>query len=317
MSGRRTLTRVVRQPGGLIGAIMLVIVLGIAFLGPLLAWYTPQRIVGTTAQPPSSDFLLGTDFLGRDVYSRLVSGGRTVVLIAFTATAASFLIGAFLGIYAALRGGARDFVSMRLVDLLLTVPGILYLLLLASGFGRSVWVLLVGVIVVLFPPISRVVRTAALSVSKTGYVEAAYTRGDGLLTITFRDVLPNILPNILADFGIRFSASILLVAAMNFLGLGLAPPVADWGLMTSENQSIISLNVMAVVAPAAMLAFLTVAINLVADAYLRTVGRSSMPGSPTRRRFRRSTAPTAEVAGPVQAAGRPVGPTHATEVGPV
>lgn len=283
MKRRGTLARMARMPGAVIGGVVLLLLLGVAFIGPLVTPLSPSEIVSLPGQPSTPNYPIGTDFLGRDVLSRLLAGGRTVVLIGFTATMISYLIGGALGIYVGLKGGLSDFVSMRVVDILLTVPGILYLMLLSSGLGSHNWVLVLGVIIVLFPPISRVVRTAAVSVAKMGYVEAALARGDGVLTVCRRDIFPNILPNILADFGIRFSVSILLVAGMNFLGLGLSPPAADWGLMTSENQSIISLNAWAVVAPASMLAMLSVSINLIADAYLRALSGPSGSGTKKRR----------------------------------
>ena len=120
--------------------------------------------------------------------------------------------------------------------------------------------------------------------TKMGYVEAAQARGDRVTIIWRRDILPNILPNLLADFGVRFSVSILLVAGLNYLGLGLTPPTADWGLMTSENQSTITLNLWAVVGPALLLALLSISLNLIADSYTRVVGRSGSMRSPRRRR---------------------------------
>ena len=286
---RATLGRVLRVPGGAVGGVLLLIVLLVAFLGPLVTPHSPTEIVGMTSGPSTPSYPLGTDFLGRDVLSRVLAGGRTVVLIGFISAVVAYVIGGAIGILLGLRGGTADFVGMRVVDVLLTVPAILYLLLLASSLGQSDWVLVLGVVIVLFPPIARVVRTATLTVSRRGYVEAATARGDGVLTVCRRDILPNILPNVLADFGIRFSVSILLVAGLNYLGLGLAPPTPDWGLMTSENQSTITLNMWAVVAPAAMLAVLSVSINLLSDAYLRTLGSSSVLPR-RRRRMKRVTA---------------------------
>lgn len=270
----RTLRRMVQTPTGAIGAVVFVGVLAVAFLGPLFAPYYPGTVVGLSSQGPSSGFPLGTDFLGRDVFSRLLYGGRTVVLIGFAATLIAYALGTAIGIYAGYRGGLRDAATMRTMDLLLTIPSILLLLLLASALGRHIWVLIVGVVIVQLPAISRVIRTAALSVTRMAYVEAAQARGDRVTTIWRRDILPNILPNLLADFGIRISVSILLVAGLNYLGLGLAPPTADWGLMTSENQATISVNVWAVLAPALMIALLGVSINLIADSYTRTAGHS-------------------------------------------
>jgi len=175
---------------------------------------------------------------------------------------------------------------MRTVDVILAFPPLLILLLLVGGFQSHVWVLIVGVVVVQIPPISRLTRAASLSVARSSYVEAARVRGDSTLTIWRKDILPNIMSSLLADFGIRFSMSIILVASMNFLGLGLAPPASDWGLMISENQPYLSLNPMSVIAPAAMLGLLVISVNLVADAYVRATGSS---GSGSRRRRWRPT----------------------------
>ncbi len=288
------LARLLHTPGGFVGGLLLIFVLVVAFVGPLAPPHLPNEIVGVPSGPSTPSYPFGTDFLGRDVLSRVVAGGRTVVLIGFVASVIAYVIGGSIGIYFGLGGGLADFVGMRVVDILLTVPGILLLLLLASSLGRHTWVLVLGVVIVLFPPISRVVRTATLGVSRRGYVEAAIARGDSVFTVCRRDILPNILPNVLADFGVRFSVSILLVAGLNFLGLGLTPPTADWGLMTSENQSTISVNPWAVIAPAAMLAILSVSVNLLSDAYLRTLGSSEAPPRlPRRRRRQRVSAESA------------------------
>jgi ABC-type dipeptide/oligopeptide/nickel transport system permease subunit len=139
-----------------------------------------------------------------------------------------------------------------------------------------VGVLIIGVALVQLPGIARIVRTATLEISTRGFVEAAEARGESTPSLLVREILPNIAPIILADFGIRFGYSIILIASVNYLGLGLAPPAADWGLMMSENQQFIAVNVWAVLAPAIMLALLTIGVNLVADAYVRTLGRSTV-----------------------------------------
>jgi ABC-type dipeptide/oligopeptide/nickel transport system permease subunit len=150
-------------------------------------------------------------------------------------------------------------------------------------------VLIAGVAIVQLPPIARVIRTATLEVSTRGYVEAAQARGERTRAVLVREILPNVSPVVLADVGIRFGYSIILIASVNYLGLGLAPPAADWGLMTAENQQYISLNIWAVLAPAIMLAMLTICVNLLADAYIQTAGRSLSVG---RRRFVSGLTPT-------------------------
>jgi ABC-type dipeptide/oligopeptide/nickel transport system permease subunit len=169
-----------------------------------------------------------------------------------------------------------DPLLMRAVDVLLAFPALLVLLLLVGGLGPHIGVLIVGVALVQLPGIARIVRTATLETSTRGFVEAAEARGEPTLSLLVREILPNIAPVILADFGIRFGYSIILIASVNYLGLGLAPPAADWGLMISENQQFISLNLWAVLAPAIMLALLTIGVNLLADTYVRTLGSSAI-----------------------------------------
>ena len=221
---------------------------------------------------------LGTDFLGRDVLSRLLNGGRSVILIAGVATLLAYLIGLAIGLVAGYIRSIADPLLMRGVDVLLAFPALLMLLLLVGGLGPHVGVLIVGVALVQLPGIARIVRTATLEMSTRGFVEAAEARGESTPSLLTREILPNIAPIILADFGIRFGYSIILIASVNYLGLGLAPPAADWGLMMSENQQFIAVNVWAVLAPAIMLALLTIGVNLVADAYVRTLGRSTIVG---------------------------------------
>jgi ABC-type dipeptide/oligopeptide/nickel transport system permease subunit len=148
----------------------------------------------------------------------------------------------------------------------------LLLLLLITGVGSGTGVLIVGIVLVLFPGAARIARTATLEVCTTGYIEAAVSRGERSIAILRREVLPNIMPTMLADLGVRFSAAVVIAASVNFLGLGAKPPTADWGLMIAENRAIISSNPWAVFVPAALLGLLTISINLLADAYVRSLG---------------------------------------------
>ena len=217
----------------------------------------------------------GTDELGRDVLSRVLNGGHSVILMATSATLLAYLVGMTIGLTAGYTRSLLDPFLMRTVDVLLAFPALLVLLLLVSGLGTHVSVLILGVAIVLVPGISRLTRTATLEISTRSYVEAAVARGEGMASVLLRDVMPNITPVMLADLGIRYAYSIILIASMNFLGLGIAPPASDWGLMISENRSFITLNPWAVLAPAIMLGLLAISVNLIADAYVRTLGRSS------------------------------------------
>lgn len=264
-----------RKPGGGAGALILVLVMFVAFVGPLIAPYSPTETLGAPGQPPGHGLVLGTDALGRDVLSRVLHGGSSVILMATTATLLAYLVGVSVGITAGYSGGARDMFLMRAVDVSLAFPPLLVLLLLVGGFSNHIWVLVLGVILVQVPGIARISRAASLGISRSEFVDAARARGDRLDTILRRDVLANILSTILADFGIRFGFSIILIASMNYLGLGLNPPASDWGLMISENQQYISLNPWAVLAPALLLALITIGVNLFADAYVRVVHAGS------------------------------------------
>jgi peptide/nickel transport system permease protein len=256
---------------------ILAIVLFVAFVGPYLAPHSPTAAIGAPLTGSSGHAPLGTDFLGRDVLSRLLYGGRSVIGLALAATALAYLIGMTIGLIAGYSRSLVDPLLMRTVDVMLAFPPLLFLLVLIAGAGQSVTIMIIGVALIQAPSISRIVRTATLEVSVRGYVEAAVARGERPAAVIVREVLPNILAPVLVDAGLRFTFSILIVASVNFLGLGLQPPSSNWALMIGENRQYISLNWLAVVAPAAMIAILTIGVNLTGDAIARSLGRSYMP----------------------------------------
>ena len=260
--------------GGRAGALLLAIVVLLALVGPAFAPHSPIAPIGIPGAGPSASAPLGLDFLGRDVLSRVLYGGRSTLLLGTAATALTYLVGVTIGLIAGYSRSIADPLLMRTVDVFLSFPALLVMLLFVTAFGGGRGVLVGAVVIVLFPGVARIVRTATLEVSTRGYVEAAVARGESTLAILRREILPNIVAPIVADVGIRFSWSIILIASVNYLGLGLAPPTADWGLMVSENREIISTNPLALLAPAAILAFLIIAVNLVGDAYVRQRRRS-------------------------------------------
>jgi peptide/nickel transport system permease protein len=266
--------RFLRTPSGAIGFAIVVFVVGVALLGPYLAPHSPTASVGAPDQPPSGAYPFGLDYIGRDVLSRVLNGGRSLLGLALAATALAYLVGLTIGLVA---GYSRSFVDpllMRSVDVLLAFPPLLFLLVLIGGAGQSQLVLIVGVAVIQAPQISRVVRSATLEVSVRGYVEAAVARGERAGAVIAREVLPNILGPVLVDAGLRFTYSILIITSVIYLGLGLEPPSSNWALMISENREYISLNAASVIAPAAMIAILTIGVNLMGDAIARSLGRS-------------------------------------------
>ena len=257
-----------------IGLIVLAFVLGVAFIGPYFAPYSPSAIPGIPFSPPSRTFWLGNDYLGEDVFSRVLSGGRTVILYGALATLMAYAVGGTIGLLAGFTRSRLDGLLMRAMDVLLAFPPILFLLVIATGAGSNIYALVIAIAIIHVPSIARILRAATLEVSVRGYVEAAAARGDRTHVILRREILPNIWGPIVADGGPRFTVSILLVAAVNFLGLGVSPPAADWALMISENRAGITINAWAVVAPALMIAALTVSINLIADAIAGSLGKS-------------------------------------------
>jgi len=263
---------------GVVGLLLMVAVLFVAFIGPALAPHSITATVGPPGQGPSSAAPLGTDYVGRDVLSRLLNGGHTVVEYALAATALAYCGGVLVGLVAGFNRSVIDPLLMRGMDVLLAFPALLILLVLTAGLGQHVGVVVIGTAIVQAPAISRVMRTVTLEASTRGYVDAAVARGERTSAILRREILPNVTPVLLADFGLRFGYAIVLIASMNFLGLGLNPPAADWGLMISENRSYVALNPWAVLAPAVLLALLTISVNVTADAYVRTLGRSSIGG---------------------------------------
>jgi peptide/nickel transport system permease protein len=274
MSGR---LRFLRTAPGAVGALIVAFVLAVALLGSYVAPHDPDAPIGNPLTGPSSNAWLGTDALGRDVLSRLMHGGRSVIALAAAATILAYLIGLTIGLIA---GFSRSFVDpllMRTVDVMLAFPPLLFVLILISGAGTGVTVVVIAVAAIQAPSVSRVVRTATQVVVVRGYVEAAVARGESTFAVIRREVIPNILAPVLVDFGLRFTYSILIIASVNFLGLGLQPPSSDWALMISENRQYISLNAWSVLAPAAMIALLTIGVNLMGDAIARSLGRSYVP----------------------------------------
>jgi peptide/nickel transport system permease protein len=266
--------RFARSASAWIGLVLGGLVVGIALFGPFFAPHSPSEIAGIPYQTPTGKFLLGTDFLGRDVLSRVLWGGRTVIGLAGAATVLAYAVGGTIGLTAGYARSALDPLLMRTMDILLAFPPIIFLLVLATGAGPSSWALIIGVATTHVPGIARIVRAATLGVSVRGFTEAAMARGERTLFILGREILPNILGTIFADVGIRLTGSILLIASVNFLGLGLQPPRADWALMISENRLALTIQPWSVAVPAVLIAALTISANLVADAVARGLGRS-------------------------------------------
>ncbi|MBD0318250.1 MAG: ABC transporter permease [Thermoleophilia bacterium] len=264
-----------RSPAGLAGAVLLTLVVALALVGPLVAPHAPDRPIGVPLTGPADGAPFGTDFLGRDVLSRTLWGGRSVLALAGLATILAYAGGLAVGLVAGYSRSLLDPILMRAADVLLSFPALLFLLVLVTGAGTSKTVLVLGVAIVQMPLVARIVRTATLEQSLRGFVEAAVARGERTSAVLRREILPNIVGPITADVGLRFTYAIILVASVNFLGLGLQPPDADWALIISENRSGLTLNPWVILLPAMLIALLTISVNLVGDALARSLGVST------------------------------------------
>ncbi len=248
-----------------VGIVLTAVAIGIGMFGRYFAPYAPDEIFGSAFAGPTPEHHLGLDFVGRDVLSRFLWGGRTAILVALVGTVVGFLAGCAVGFVSAYRRGWTDEVLGRTTDLALAFPALILALLLLAAFGTSLSLVVLAIALTTAPGAARISRAAALEVVDMPYVEAARARGERSSYVLTAEILPNVRGPLLVDFGLRLTTSILLVAALSFVGLGLQPPAADWGLMIGENRVALTVQPWTVLVPAAAIACLTIGINLIID----------------------------------------------------
>lgn len=236
-----------------------------AIFAPWIAPFGEAEVISSAFAPADEMMLLGADQLGRDMFSRLIYGARNTVGLALAATTLAFLLGAGAGLWAAVRGGRFDVFVGRVVDILMSVPSLIFALLTLSIFGTNLIVLVLVVAVIYAPRVFRLTRAVAGNVVVMDYIEAARLRGEGDWFLIRREILPNTTAPLNAEFGLEFCFVFLLMAGLSFLGLGIQPPTADWGSMVRENATLISFGEITPLIPAAAIALLTVAVNFVVD----------------------------------------------------
>jgi peptide/nickel transport system permease protein len=213
----------------------------------------------------SAEFPLGTDYLGRDVLSRILLGSRYTLGLSLLATAIASSCGTVLGLLAAVRGGWIDHVVSRAADALISLPHLMFALVVVAALGSSIPVLIGMVAVMYVPGAYRISRSLAMNINATDFVQVARARGEGVGYVTISEILPNMVLPVLTDFGLRFVFVVLLLSSLSFLGLGIQPPHADWGSLVRENIEGIYDAAPAVVLPALAIASLTVGVNLMID----------------------------------------------------
>jgi peptide/nickel transport system permease protein len=250
---------------GKIGIVFLLVGSAVAILGPLVAPYSPTSLVGLPLDPPSNEHWLGTDQLGRDVLSRVLNGGRSVLVLAALAVVVTFAVGAPLGMLAGFRGGTLDAVLSRVADVMMSIPPLILVLIFVFVVGSSniSIVLLTGLVTA--PRVYRIIRGATQTVAEQDFILAARARGEGTGAIVGRELLPNVSGPLLTEAAIRLNFSIMFIATLNFLGLGVQPPSSDWGLMVREGRVYLGQAPLIAVSPALAIAVLTIGINLVSD----------------------------------------------------
>ena len=255
-------------PTAWFGLVVILLYVMIAVTAPIIAPFGETELVGTEYEPWSEQFLLGTDNLGRDMFTRLIYGARNTVGIAFLTTCLAFVLGAFGGFLASALGGWVDQLLARVVDVMMAIPSLIFALMLLTIFGTSIPVLIVVMGVLQSTAIFRLARAVSMNVVVMDYVEVARLRGEGLWWVMSREVLPNVTAPLVAEFGLRFCFVFLTLAALSFLGIGVQPPTADWGSMVRDNATLITFGDLTPLLPAAAIALLTVGVNFVVDWFL-------------------------------------------------
>jgi peptide/nickel transport system permease protein len=247
------------------GIAVIVFYVIVAIFAPVIAPFGEGEVVGDQYLPWGAPYYLGTDKLGRDMLTRLVYGARNTVGIAFATTALAFVAGSVLGIWAALVGGWLDQWLSRFVDALMAIPALIFSLLLLTIFGTSVLTLILVIAAVDATRVYRLARSVSQGIVVMDYIEAARLRGETSWRLIRREILPNAMAPLVAEFGLRFCFVFLAISALSFLGLGIKPPTADWGSMVRENATLITFGDITPLLPAGAIALLTVAVNFVVD----------------------------------------------------
>ncbi|MEL6168098.1 MAG: ABC transporter permease [Pseudomonadota bacterium] len=264
------------SPLTVIGLVLVSIHLILALFAPVIAPYSISAIFTDGLTPPSPEHWMGTDQIGRDYFSRLMSGGRVALLVSAAGVVMAILAGTLLGMSAGYFGGWLDDVIMRFTDALMSIPELLLIAILVLTFGKDLWALTIIVAIVYTPGVIRVVRAKTLTIAALDYVRAAELRGEASWFILGREIAPNLLGILAVELAIRISAAVLKISALSFLGLGISQPTPDWGLMVQEAMSVVFTDAWFLVLPAIALSSLIIGINFTVDGLARAYGISSL-----------------------------------------
>ncbi len=266
--------RIGLSASGWVGAAIILVYVLVAITGPLWVPYEATKILtGAPFEGASPAHPFGTDNLGRDVFSRVVLGTRSVLTMTFAATLIAVAVGGLIGVVFGYLRNWIDEIGMRIVDILISIPTLVLALLIISAVGNSLWLVVVTVAFLFTPRVARVARAATLNVVTNDYIAAALARGETTLSICLREILPNITGVMLVEFAIRSAFAIIFIGSLGFLGFGAPPPTPEWGLMINEARANATNSLWPVLAPAAAMAVLVIGINLFADGLSRLIDR--------------------------------------------
>jgi peptide/nickel transport system permease protein len=250
---------------GLVGLVIVAAIIASALLAPVIAPHGANELLGEVWGPVSAKAWLGTDNLGRDMLSRVLYGGQVTLLLAFAGTMLAFVIGCALGLLAAVAGGWTDAILSRLVDAFMSVPSLICALVILSVLGSSVPVLVGTLAALAATRVYRLSRALGAEIVAMEFFEAALLRRESMTWLVFAEILPNIRAPLATEFGLRLCYNFLLVASLSFLGLGVQPPLADWGSMVRDNASAINFGGFAPLVPAAAIGLFVIGVNLIVD----------------------------------------------------
>lgn len=260
----------------LIGSIFCVLIVAAAIFAPYIAPYSYSEAIGAAWESPSATHWLGTDTIGRDILSRVIYGARITIFVAFAASLLAFSLGSFLGLLAAISGGWVDSILSRTVDVIMAMPTLIVALVVLSVLPLNLTMLVLVIGLLDATRVFRLSRAVARDIVVLDFVEAAKLRGEKLSWVIFREILPNALAPLVSEFGVRFIYAVLFISTLSFLGLGVQPPLADWGGMVKENKDGLIYGKAAALVPAFAIAILAISVNIVADWFLKRT--SSLKG---------------------------------------
>lgn len=272
LSGSPRLRRALSEPATLIGVILVIMHLLMALLAPVISPHDTSALVGAPLQRPSWEFLMGTDQIGRDYFSRVIAGGRIALMVSFFGVAISLVVGTILGVVAGYIGGRTDEIIMRIVDSMMSIPDLILIAILTLALGKDIGALIPVVAVVYTWGVVRVVRAKTISLSTLDFVRSAELRGETRLAVMLREIFPNLIGLLGVELAVRISSAVLRISGLSFLGLGISQPTPDWGLMVQEAMGVVFTDPWFLLLPAIMLSSLIIGVNFMVDGLSRAFG---------------------------------------------